>query len=223
VSAAEPGSAADSAAEPVALAVPLRGPCRVQNSPANQIPSHGTTAFGSAYAIDLVPVDDRGRSAPPSWRGLLAAEPPDVFVGFGRDVLAPVAGRVVLVHDGEMDHEARRSPLTAVPYLLTQGRRAASGAAGLAGNHVVIAIGDAGPYVLVAHLQRGSVAVQPGQSVAAGQPVGRCGNSGNSTEPHVHLQVSDSTDWMTASGLPFAFAQGDGSAWLPKNGDIVRG
>ena len=195
----------------------------MQNSPANRVPSHGTAAFGSAYAIDLVPVDDRGRSAPPSWRGLLAAEPPDVFVGFGRGVLAPVAGRVVLVHDGEVDHEARRSPLTAVPYLLTQGRRAASGAAGLAGNHVVIAIGDAGPYVLLAHLQRGSVSVQPGESVADGQPVGRCGNSGNSTEPHVHLQVSDSTDWTSASGLPFAFARSDGSAWLPRNGDIVRG
>jgi murein DD-endopeptidase MepM/ murein hydrolase activator NlpD len=195
----------------------------VQNSPANRVPSHGTAAFGSAYAIDLVPVDDRGRSAPLSWRGLLGSEPPDGFVGFGRDVFAPVAGRVVLVHDGEVDHAAHRSPLTAVPYLLSQGRRAAAGAAGLAGNHVVIAIADAGPYVLVAHLQRGSVAVQPGRFVTVGQPVGRCGNSGNSTEPHVHLQVSDSTDWTTASGLPFAFARGDGPAWLPRNGDVVRG
>ena len=223
MSATAPRPADGSAAEPLELAVPLRGPCRVQNSPANRVPSHGTAAFGSAYAIDLVPVDHRGRSAPLSWRGLLGSEPPDGFVGFGRDVFAPVAGRVVLVHDGEVDHAAHRSPLTAVPYLLSQGRRAAAGAAGLAGNHVVIAIGDAGPYVLVAHLQRGSVAVQPGQPVAVGQPVGRCGNSGNSTEPHVHLQVSDSTDWTTASGLPFAFARGDGSAWLPRNGDTVRG
>jgi peptidase M23-like protein len=223
VSPSTPRSADAAASEPIELAVPLRGPCRVQNSPANRVPSHGTTAFGSSHAIDLVPVDDRGRSAPPSWRGLVGSEPPDVFVGFGRDILAPVAGRVVLVHDGEVDHEARRSPLTALPYLLTQGRRAASGAAALAGNHVVIAIGDGGPYVLLAHLQSGSVSVQSGQAVADGQPVGRCGNSGNSTEPHVHLQVSDSMDWTSASGLPFAFARGDGSTWLPRNGDIVRG
>jgi hypothetical protein len=223
VSRTPPRPADGSAPEPLEVTVPLRGPCRVQNSPANRVPSHGTAAFGSAYAIDLVPVDDRGRSAPPSWRGLVAAEPPDIFVGFGRDVLAPVAGRVVLVHDGEVDHEARRSPLTAVPYLLTQGRRAGSGAAGLAGNHVVIAVGHAGPYVLLAHLQRGSVEVQLGQPVAVGPSVGRCGNSGNSTEPHVHLQVSDSTAWTSASGLPFAFTRGDGSAWLPRNGDIVHG
>jgi hypothetical protein len=223
VSPPPPGPAEASASGPLTLAVPLRGPCRVQNSPANRVPSHGTAAFGSSHAIDLVPVDDRGRSAPPSWRGILAAEPPDVFVGFGRPVLAPVAGRVVLRHDGEVDHEARRSPLTLVPYLLTQGRRAAGGAAGLAGNHVVIAVADDGPYVLLAHLQRGSLQVQVGQRVAVGDPVGRCGNSGNSTEPHVHLQVSDSTDWATASGLPFMFPAANGSRWLPRNAEIVDG
>jgi hypothetical protein len=222
VSPPPPRSADTSAGEPVGLAVPLHGPCRVQNSPANRVPSHGTDAFGSAYAIDLVPVDDRGRSAPPSWRGLVSSERPDLFVGFGRLVHAPVGGRVVLRHDGEVDHEARRSPLTLVPYLLTQARRAAGGAAGLAGNHVVIAVDDDGPYVLLAHLQRGSLQVQLGQQVDPGDPVARCGNSGNSTEPHVHLQVTDSTDWTSASGLPFAFTRQDGSAWLPRNGAIVH-
>ena len=49
--------------EPLALGLPLRGPCLVQNSPADRVPSHGTAAL---YAIDLVPVDGHGRSAPPS-------------------------------------------------------------------------------------------------------------------------------------------------------------
>jgi hypothetical protein len=209
--------------DPVLLSVPLRGSCRVQNSPANRVPSHGTDSFGSSYAIDLVPVDGQGRSAPRTWRGLLASEPPELFVGFGRPVLAPESGRVVVVHDGEPDHEARRSQLALVAYALGQPGRARRGPAGLAGNHVAIALGDEGPFVLLAHLQHGSVQVQAGERVREGVPVARCGNSGNSTEPHLHLQVTDSTDWTNARGLPFAFRRGDGSAWLPANFEIVRG
>ena len=211
------------APDPVVLAFPFRGACRVQNSPANRVPSHGTDALGSSYAIDLVPVDERGRSAPRTWRGLLFHEPPEVFVGFGRPILAPVSGRIEVVHDGEPDHEGRRSQLTLVPYMLGQARRARRGPAGLAGNHLIIAIGAEGPFVLLAHLQRGSLQVQAGQPVSEGESVARCGNSGNSTEPHLHLQVTDSTDWTEVRGLPFAFRGSDGSGWLPKNFEIVQG
>ena len=207
--------------DPVILSVPFLGPCRVQNSPANRVPSHGTDAFGSSYAIDLVPLDEQGRSAPRAWRGLVTTQPPEVFIGFGRPILAPATGRVVLVHDGEPDHEARRSQIALVPYMLGQSRRARRGAPGLAGNHVVIAIGPNGPFVLLAHLQRGSVQVHPGQPITVGAPVARCGNSGNSTEPHIHLQVSDSTDWTSAHGLPFAFSRPDGSTWLPTNSQTI--
>ena len=209
--------------DPVVLSFPLRGSWRVENSPANRVPSHGTDALGSSYAIDLVPVDEQGRSAPRTLRGLLSHEPPEVFVGFGRPVMAPVSGRVETVHDAEPDHDGRRSQLALVPYMLGQSRRARRGAVGLAGNHVVIAIGANGPFVLLAHLQRGSVQVQPGQLVSVGDPVARCGNSGNSTEPHVHLQVTDTTDWANAHGLPFAFRGENGPAWLPTNSEIVHG
>jgi len=205
------------------LSFPLAGSSRVQNSPANRVPSHGTDGFGSSYAIDLVPVDEQGRSAPRTWRGLLYREPPEVFVGFGRPILAPVSGWVEAVHDAEPDHDGRRSQLTLVPYMLGQARRARRGAVGLAGNHVVLALGAEGPFVLLAHVQSGSVQVQPGQPVSEGDVLARCGNSGNSTEPHVHLQVSDSTDWTNARGLPFAFRNTNGSAWLPRNSEIVHG
>ena len=207
--------------DPVVLSVPVPGSCLVQNSPANRVPSHGTDAFGSSYAIDLVPVDERGRSAARTWRRAFTRESPEIFVGFGRPILAPVAGRVVLVHDGEPDHEARRSQLSLVRYMLGQRRRAQRGAPGLAGNHVAIAIGANGPFVLLAHLQRGSVQVQLGQPVRAGEVVARCGNSGNSTEPHLHLQVSDTTDWSSARGLPLAFRRPDRSIWVPKNSQIL--
>jgi murein DD-endopeptidase MepM/ murein hydrolase activator NlpD len=206
----------------VLLALPLSGPLRVQNSPADRVPSHGTEAFGSSHAVDLVPVDARGRSAPGTG-ALRWAEPPERFVGWGRPVRSPVDGVVVTVHDGEPDHEARRSQPALTAYLLGTARRARRGPAGLAGNHVVVAVGPRGPFVTVAHLRCGSVRVRPGDSVAVGLEIGACGNSGNSTEPHVHLQASDSTDWAVARGVPLAFRRPDGSAWLPRSGEVVPG
>lgn len=197
----------------------------MQNSPARRVPSHGTSLGGQAYAIDFVAVDEHGRSAPRTWRSLLATEPPEHFRGFGLPILAPAPGVVVSTHDGEPDHEARRSQLTLVPYALSQVKRVRAGAPAVAGNHVVIGLGRGGPFVLLAHLRRGSIRVGPGDRVEPGETVGECGNSGNSTEPHVHVQVTDSVDWPTARGLPLAFRRspstGDQTSWVPAEREIV--
>ncbi|WP_298457079.1 M23 family metallopeptidase [uncultured Cellulomonas sp.] len=198
------------------------GRWRVENSPARRVPSHGTWSFGTSHAIDFVPVDDAGRSAPRTWRRLVAPEPPELVVGFGRPVLAPVSGTVVLAHDGEPDHHARRSALTLVPYALGQAGRVRAGAPAVAGNHVVIAVGEGGPYVLLAHLRAGTVRVRPGDRVRTGDLVGECGNSGNSTEPHVHLQVCDSIRWEVARGLPLAFRRRAGPPRVPGEGEVVE-
>ena len=209
------------AAVPVELDFPFRGRWLVQNSPDRRVPSHGTHLFGTTYAIDFVPVDERGRSAPRSWRSHLSVESPETFVGFGRPVLTPVAGTVVAVHDGEPDHEARRSQPALLAYALTQAGRVRGGPNAIAGNHVVIAVASGGPFVLLAHLRRGSVSVQPGDRVTSGDLVGACGNSGNSTEPHVHVQVTDSTDWTVARGLPITFRAPSGGVWLPGEDEVV--
>ena len=215
--------AAGAASAPTLLRLPFTGRWTVQNSPANRVPSHGTTLFGTTYAIDFVAVDGQGRSGPPGWRSLLSTEPPEIFRGFGAPVLAPASGTVVSAHDGEADHSARRSQPALLAYALTQAARVRQGPDAVAGNHVVIALGPAGPFVLLAHLRRGSVSVNPGTKVATGARVGGCGNSGNSTEPHVHLQVTDSMHWPTCHGLPLAFQHPDGTsgAWLPRNGQVV--
>ena len=148
-------------------------------------------------------------------------EPPQAFVGFGRPVLAPVAGTVVAIHDAEPDHEARRSQPALLAYALTQASRVRRGPTAIAGNHVVIALAATGPFVLLAHLRRGSVSVQPGDRVRVGDAVGTCGNSGNSTEPHVHVQVTDSTEWSSARGLPILFRAPSGRVWLPGEGEVV--
>ncbi|MEE2524446.1 M23 family metallopeptidase [Pseudarthrobacter sp. J75] len=190
----------------VVLGLPLSGRALVQNSPARRVPSHGTYLMATTYAIDLVPVDTRGHStAARDWRRVLATEPPGRFVGFGLPVLAPAHGKVVHVHDGEPDHAARRSQLALIPYLLGQAGRLRQGAAALAGNHVVLELEDGRGFVALVHLQRGSIHVRLGDVILAQQPIAACGNSGNSTEPHVHLQVMDRADPMTATGLPMVF------------------
>jgi hypothetical protein len=96
---------------------------------------------------------------------------------FGQTIYAPIAGRVMeVVNDRpdmrihEMDHD---QPV---------------------GNHVVI---EAAPerYVLLAHLKQGSVTVKVDDQVACGQPIAQCGNSGNTSEPHLHIQVQDRPDF----------------------------
>jgi murein DD-endopeptidase MepM/ murein hydrolase activator NlpD len=68
------------------------------------------------------------------------------------------------------------------------------------------------------------VRVAVGSRVDAGQVIGSCGNSGNSTEPHVHLQVTNATAWDSARGLPIMFEPGpvSGAGWLPRNGEVVN-
>ena len=217
--------------DPVVLELPFRGRWLTQNSPARRVPSHGTDLLGVTYAIDFVAVDDRGRSAPRKWRSRFWVEPAELFRGFGAPVLAPSAGTVVVAHDGEADHVARRSGPARVSYALTQAGRVRAGIAAIAGNHVVIARSPTGPYVAVVHLRRGSVRVRPGDQVAVGDQIGECGNSGNSTEPHVHVQVTDTTEWASARGLPLAFrwprgvglrsGVGGADLWVPQEGEIV--
>ena len=215
------------ASDPIELDLPFRGLWLARNSPARRVPSHGTHAFGVTYAIDFVAVDERGRPAPRTWRTALSVEAPELFRGFGRPILAPVSGTVAIVHDGEPDHDARRSQLTLLGYALGQAGRVRQGVGAVAGNHVVITLGGNGPYVLLAHLRRGSVRVAPGDQVTVGDQLGECGNSGNSTQPHVHVQVTDSMHWPGARGLPIAFRRpvagvgADPPTWMPRESEIV--
>ncbi|WP_240372794.1 M23 family metallopeptidase [Brevibacterium zhoupengii] len=192
---------------------PFTGRWLVQNSPADRVPSHGTTLFATSYAIDFVPVDGSGRSAPLTVGSLLRPEPPENFVGFGRPVLSPVAGTVVASHDAEDDHRSYRG-MSSIGYALTQKRRAEAGWPALAGNHVMIRC--VGGVVVLCHLQRRSTRVLIGHQVEIGEEIGLCGNSGNSTEPHVHVQAIDSVDIEHAAAVPITF-----NGTMPSNGGIV--
>lgn len=195
------------------LEYPFTGTWLVQNSPANRVPSHGTALLATSYSIDFVPVDGTGRTAPLTFGSLVRAEPPERFPGFGRTLLAPVEGIIVAAHDTEPDHPAYRG-LSSIGYALTQQRRAQAGWPALAGNHVFIETD--GVVVALCHLQHGSLNVQTGQRVHVGAVLGRCGNSGNSTEPHVHVQAISSSEIAFATAVPLTFR---GS--LPRDGEVM--
>ena len=113
------------------------------------------------------------------------------YFGFGAEVVAAAGGTVVSVRDG-MPEETPNQPPVAV-----------RGPGDYAGNHVVVQQGS-GVWALYAHLQPGSISVRVGDRVAAGQGLGRLGNTGNSSAPHLHFQLSDSPDvTLTFNSLPF--------------------
>lgn len=117
---------------------------------------------------------------------------------YGLSVLAPVAGRVSSAHDGEPDAVPGRSSMNLdKPF----------------GNHVVIEL-PTGTFLVIAHLKDGSVTVSPGEMLEEGQPIGMCGNSGNTSEPHIHIhhQRQDPAKYPVnfAEGLPLFFRDHDG-------------
>ncbi|MFE9043026.1 M23 family metallopeptidase [Streptomyces sp. NPDC007818] len=200
--------------EPVEIDPPVGGTWSALNSPADRVPSHGTHAYGQAYAIDIVAEDpDRPRPAFAALAPL--ARRPDAYPAFGAPLLAVVDGTVVHAEDRQRDHLGRAS-LPALAYLLLveSAVRAMAGPRRVTGNHLVLDLGD-GTYAVYAHLRRGSLRVAAGDRVTAGQPLAACGNSGNSTEPHVHFHLMDGPDLDTASGIPFVW-RGVG---VPRNGE----
>ena len=200
---------------PLDLVNPLAGPLTARHSPADRAPSHGTDLFASALAVDLVPVDARGRTGRVTLRTWLATEPPEHFPGFGRPVLAPVPGTVLAAVDEHPDHPAHRG-LPSVAYALSQGRRAARGWPGLAGNHLLLAI-ETGVVAALCHLRRGSLRVAAGQQVRRDEQVAECGNTGNSTEPHLHLQAMNGPDPPTARPVHITIG-----GRMPHNLEVVK-
>lgn len=208
--------------EPVAVRSPVAGPWRALNSPASRVPSHGIQSYGQAYAIDLV-YDPAGPAHPgPRFGWWPPARRPQDFPAFGQPVYAPADGVVVRVHDRERDHWSRTSPLGLLYLFTVELLRELTGPSRVVGNHVVIDLGD-GAYAVLAHLRRRSVRVRAGQHVNVGDQIAECGNSGNSTEPHLHFQLMDHPFIAVAAGLPFRLTTAGGAVLdTPPNGHRLR-
>lgn len=193
--------------EPVEVQAPVRGRWAALNSPGSKVPSHGVKAYGQAHAIDVLHPRPPGSRKGVRWLGGMRA--PEGFSSFGEPVLAVADGVVVHVDDRQRDHRSRES-WPALAYMLTieGAARELGGPRFVLGNHVVVDHGDS-TYAAYAHLRRGSARVRPGEVVAAGQQLAEVGNSGNTTEPHLHIQLMDRPVVTEAAGVPFRWTDID--------------
>jgi len=187
------GPAIPVAREAAAVGPPLRGGVWLTgNGPAPEtghrralIPVGGVPSIAQRFAIDYVKVGDDHLT----------------FIGnrlentsyhaYGQDAIAVANGVVVAVKDSIPENvpgiTSRAVPIT----LETVG-----------GNHVILDLGG-GRYAFYAHLQPGSLKVKLGDRVKRGQTLGLVGNSGNSTEPHLHFHIADGTTPLQSEGLPY--------------------
>ncbi|MFD6589299.1 M23 family metallopeptidase [Streptomyces anulatus] len=204
---------------PVEVDPPVTGRWTALNSPADKVPSHGTHVYGQTYAIDIVAEPETGEGEPsarPAFRWLWPVVRRNrAFPAFGAPLLAVADATVVRASDGQRDHLSRNS-LPALAYLmLIEGNvRSIVGAHRVIGNHVILDLGE-GTFAVYAHVRRGSLQVKAGDRVRAGQWLGQVGNSGNTTEPHLHFHLMDGPDPDSARGVPFTW-RGVG---VPANGE----
>ena len=184
---------------PVELAPPVRGRWSSLNGPGQQLPSHGTRTRGQYAAIDVCGVS--GPSTPEILRLALRSSRPEEYPWFGEPILAMAPGTVVRVRDGRRDHRARNTWQSFVYMLTIEGLfREAAGTGFVLGNHVVVDHGD-GTFAAYAHVRRGTAAVAVGDRVETGQQLGEIGNTGNTSMPHLHVQLMDRASVDGAAGI----------------------
>ncbi len=120
---------------------------------------------GQSYALDIVRIDQFGLRA-------IGYQPtdPSTYFTYGTPVLSPCHGSVSVVADGLADME--------VPLV---------DAVNLPGNFIIIDCSEV--FVVLAHLRKDSIIAKVGQAVTLGEKLGEMGNSGNSSEPHLHVHA----------------------------------
>jgi len=177
----------------VVVGPPLRGGAWLAaNGPSNEsghrralIPIGGMPAIAQRFAIDYVRVDTAGRTV----AGDRARN--ENFYAENAEAIAVADGIVVATKDSIPENvpgpQSRAVPIT----LETVG-----------GNHVILDIGG-GRYAFYAHLRPGTLRVKVGDRVRRGQVLGLVGNSGNSTEPHLHFHISDGNSPLGSEGIPY--------------------
>lgn len=169
--------------EPIVARLPFEGAWVVFWGGETEFRNYHATTPSQRYAADLM-----------VWQNGSTAEAPgtenEQYHAFGQPYLAPVDGTVVTVL-ADQDDIPPQSP--------------GSPGSHPAGNHIVIEV-DAG-FVVLAHCQHGSILVQEGDSVAAGDVVAAVGNSGNTSEAHVHIHAQTHLDMYDpqVAGIPIVF------------------
>ena len=190
-----------STARPIVIGPPLRGsnwvaangPSRASGHRRALIPIDGMTHIAQRFAIDWVQLNDAGNA---TFTGDQRNN--RSYSAYGQDVLAVADATVAALKDGIPENipgpQSRAVPIT----IDTIG-----------GNHVVLDLGG-GRYAFYGHMQPGSLRVKVGDRVTRGQVIGLVGNTGNSTEPHLHFHVADGVSPLGSEGLPYVLAGTNG-------------
>lgn len=172
--------------------MPIRGEWFVFWGGTNEFVNYHYVYENQRYAYDLVKVQDGQSYQNSPIRN-------EDFYAFDEDIIAPADGKVVKVVDGIIDN---------VPGEMDE-RNAA-------GNYVVIEHSN-NEFSMIAHFKKNSILVKSGATVTEGQLIGKCGNSGNSSEAHIHFQVMDSPDIGYGKSIRILFKDGN----EPIQGDTI--
>ncbi|WP_339706570.1 peptidoglycan DD-metalloendopeptidase family protein [uncultured Kriegella sp.] len=160
------------------------------------------TEVSQQYAYDLMMVEDGASFSGDAMRN-------ESYFVFGKEIIAPCDARVAKVVSGIPDNVPGE----------TNSRQ-------LTGNTVVLETLN-NEYVLLAHLKDRSIVVREGQFVKQGELLGLCGNSGNSTEPHLHLSLQNAPDMEASTGAKLYFDSivvngEDKEDYLPVKEDFIK-
>lgn len=184
----------------IVVAPPLRGPDWLAGDSANNGPGaahrravlldHGHAYIAQRYAIDWVKyhiVNGEGVT----WSG--PEDKNTSYFCYDAPIYSVAGGKVVEALDG-MPENVPHSGKVAIDVNF----------ANAAGNHVVVDIGY-GLYALYAHMRPGTLRVKAGDTVKAGDLLGHVGNTGNSTEPHLHMHIDNQPSFLAGQGVPYEF------------------
>jgi Peptidase family M23 len=180
--------------KPLIIGPPLAGPgwvaangcCNPDITHRGSVQSvNGALYDSQRFAIDWMRLDEQGR--------LVHGEESDVhnYSDYGADVLAVANAKVVSVLNNLDDQVPGHLPEPSSITIET-----------VDGNHVVLDLGG-GHFAFYAHLQKNSVRVRPGDSVKKGAVLGKLGNTGNTSAPHLHFHIMNRPSPMAADGIPY--------------------
>lgn len=184
----------------ISYSLPFKGRWTAVNGGVDEKSSHSWGIPTQRYAYDFIIIDENGKSC--------SGDPTKLenYYCYGKEVLAPADGVVVALKDNCADSKAFGNGKTD-PNIKD-----------IRGNYIVIKHADR-EYSVVAHLMPCSIKVKRGQHVKRGEYIACCGNSGNTSEPHVHFQVQDGKSFFASAGLPVIF---DGiKTGITENYDIL--
>ncbi|WP_218220307.1 M23 family metallopeptidase [Nesterenkonia sp. Act20] len=190
--------------DPHVMAAPVRGRWAALNTPGQQLPSHGSRFLGQYAAVDILQPTTPATPAKvrKAWRG----SRPEEYPSFGAPVCSMAPGVVTRIWSRSRDHRARNTWQALLFMMTLEGMfRSVSGQRAIIGNHVIVHHDD-GTAAVYAHFRKGSVVVGVGQRVEVGEQLGEVGNTGNTSEPHLHVHLMDRANPNTAAGLKMTWS-----------------